>query len=64
MGKQRKSITVKLVSTAGTGYYHTTARNPRIDSLTGIKKYDPRAVNPATGKRGLHVEFKEVKKLK
>jgi large subunit ribosomal protein L33 len=48
------SILIKLVSTAGTGFYYTTRKNPRTktDKLT-MRKYDPVARK--------HVEFKESK---
>lgn len=45
---------IKLVSTAGTGYYYTTDKNKRNtpDKLV-FKKYDPKVRK--------HVEFKEAK---
>jgi large subunit ribosomal protein L33 len=45
---------IKLVSSAGTGYYYVTKKNPRTatEKLT-FKKYDPKARK--------HVEFKEAK---
>ena len=45
---------VKLVSTAGTGYFYTTDKNKRTtpDKLS-FKKYDPKVRK--------HVEFKEAK---
>ena len=45
---------IKLVSTAGTGYYYTTDKNKRNtpDKLV-FKKYDPKVRQ--------HVEFKEAK---
>ncbi len=45
---------IKLVSSAGTGYYYVTKKNPRnMTEKLSLKKYDPvvRA----------HVEFKESK---
>ncbi len=48
------TIKIKLVSTAGTGYYYVTKKNTR--NTTGkmsFRKYDPRARK--------HVEFKEAK---
>lgn len=46
------TILVKLVSTADTGYFYVTKKNPRKkpDKLS-LRKYDPRARK--------HVEFKE-----
>ncbi|CAM3772938.1 50S ribosomal protein L33 [Parendozoicomonas haliclonae] len=45
---------IKLVSTAGTGYFYTTTKNKRNtpDKLV-FKKYDPKVRK--------HVEFKEAK---
>ena len=48
------SIKIKLVSTAGTGYYYVTKKNPRNQTEKLVfKKYDPVARK--------HVEFKEYK---
>jgi large subunit ribosomal protein L33 len=45
---------VKLVSTAGTGYYYTTDKNKRTTTeKLSFKKYDPKVRK--------HVEFKEAK---
>ncbi len=48
------TLKIKLVSTADTGYYYVTKKNPRnlTEKLT-LKKYDPVARK--------HVEFKEYK---
>ncbi len=48
------SILIKMVSTAGTGFFYTTRKNPRTktDKLT-LRKYDPVVRK--------HVEFKESK---
>ncbi len=48
------TILVKLVSTADTGYYYVTKKNPRTqtEKLT-FRKYDPVVRK--------HVEFKEAK---
>ena len=48
------TVLIKLVSSAGTGYFYTTKKNPRstTEKLT-LKKYDPKARK--------HVEFKEAK---
>lgn len=61
----------KLVSTGkqqdgrSTGYYYTTTKNKRnTPSKMEIKKFDPRAYNPETGKCGMHVIFKENNKWK
>lgn len=45
---------IKLVSTAGTGYYYTTKKNKRVHpEKMVLKKYDPVVRK--------HVEFKEDK---
>ncbi len=45
---------IKLVSTAGTGYFYTTTKNKRSSTEKLIlKKYDPKIRK--------HVEFKEQK---
>ncbi len=47
-------VKIKLVSTAGTGYYYVTKKNPRnITEKMTFRKYDPVARK--------HVEFKEHK---
>jgi len=45
---------IKLVSSAGTGYYYTTTKNKRtMPGKMEIKKYDPKVRK--------HVIFKEAK---
>lgn len=45
---------IKLVSTAGTGYYKVTKKNPKkTTEKLSFKKYDPKVRK--------HVEFKEAK---
>jgi large subunit ribosomal protein L33 len=48
------TVKIKLVSTADTGFYYVTKKNPRTqtEKLT-LRKYDPVARK--------HVEFKETK---
>ena len=47
-------VKIKLESTAGTGYYYVTKKNPRnITEKMVLKKYDPVARK--------HVEFKEAR---
>ncbi len=47
-------IKIKLESTAGTGYFYVTKKNPRkLTEKMVMKKYDPVARK--------HVEFKETK---
>ena len=48
------SILIKLVSSAGTGFYYTTRKNPRTQTEKMVmRKFDPVARK--------HVEFKEAK---
>jgi large subunit ribosomal protein L33 len=48
------TLKIKLVSSAGTGYYYVTKKNPRTATEKLVfKKYDPVARK--------HVEFKESK---
>ena len=48
------TVLIKLVSTAGTGYFYTTKKNPRSTTeKLSLKKYDPKVRK--------HVEFKEAK---
>lgn len=44
---------IKLASTAGTGYFKTTKKNPKNPKKIVKKKYDPKVRK--------HVEFKEEK---
>jgi large subunit ribosomal protein L33 len=53
MGKPT-TIKIKLVSTADTGYYYVTKKNPRTQTeKLNFRKYDPVVRK--------HVEFKEAK---
>ncbi|MFC7050843.1 50S ribosomal protein L33 [Emcibacter nanhaiensis] len=48
------SVKIKLVSSAGTGYFYVTKKNPRnITEKMVMRKYDPVVRK--------HVEFKEAK---
>ncbi len=48
------NILIRLVSTANTGYFYVTKKNPKnITEKMSFKKYDPVARK--------HVEFKEAK---
>lgn len=47
-------LQIKLESTAGTGYFYTTWKNPRTKTeKLVLKKYDPKIKK--------HVDFKETK---
>lgn len=48
------TIQIKLESTAGTGYFYTTRKNPRtLTEKMEVRKYDPKVRK--------HVIFKETK---
>ena len=54
MAKRTNSQYIKLVSTADTGYYYTTKKNPKTATeKLELKKYDPVVRK--------HVVFKEAK---
>lgn len=54
MAKKKSNLLVKLVSTAGTGYFLVKKRNPKTQSnKLSFRKYDPVVRK--------HVEFKEEK---
>ncbi len=47
-------ITIKLVSSAGTGHFYTTTKNPKAKTeKIVVRKYDPKIRK--------HVEYKEAK---
>ncbi len=52
MAKKQQRELIKLVSTAGTGYFYTTSRKKNKDKVQ-TKKYDPKVQK--------HVLFKEGK---
>ena len=57
---KKTRIMVKLESTAGTGYFYLAERNPREKpEKLKVRKFDPRAIHPESGKKGAHVEFEE-----
>ncbi|PQM29028.1 50S ribosomal protein L33 [Sphingopyxis lindanitolerans] len=48
------TVKIKLVSTADTGFFYVTKKNPRtMTEKMAVRKYDPRVRK--------HVEFKEAK---
>lgn len=45
-----------------TGFcYYTTKNRTTTPEKLELRKFDPRAFNPETGKKGMHVLFKETK---
>ncbi|KAG5179291.1 ribosomal protein L33-domain-containing protein [Tribonema minus] len=56
-GKKATAIAIKLLSTAGTGFFYTTKKNPRtITRKLSFRKYDPIVRR--------HVMFTETKSIK
>lgn len=63
-GKREKIMlasTGKTQAGKPTGTYYTVGKNKKATEKLSLKKYDPRAFNAETGKKGMHVEFKEKK---
>jgi large subunit ribosomal protein L33 len=62
MAKKSVAMKIRMESSAGTGYRYYTTKNPRTKTeKMSLKKYDPWAMNPETGKKGMHVVFEEKK---
>lgn len=67
MAKKGVATKVRLVSTGknakgeATGYTYYTKKSKHATEKLKFNKYDPRAINPETGKPGCHVEFQEKK---
>ena len=53
MAKKRLKNKIRLVSTADTGYFYVTKKNPKKPGKLRLRKYDPRIRK--------HVEFVEGK---
>lgn len=54
MAKKRNVVVIKLLSTAGTGFFYVAWKNPRTKpEKMEVRKYDPRVRK--------HVTFKETK---
>lgn len=49
----RSKNDIKMLSTAGTGFFYVTKKNPKITTKLELNKYDPRVRK--------HVPFKEAK---
>ncbi|MGL4426282.1 MAG: 50S ribosomal protein L33 [Alphaproteobacteria bacterium] len=54
MARKRSFTVIKLLSTAGTGYFYVAKKNPR----TKPEKFEKRKYDPVVRK---HVAFKEAK---
>ncbi|PLW23470.1 hypothetical protein PCASD_13631 [Puccinia coronata f. sp. avenae] len=46
MPPKTRTVLVKLVSTAGTGFFYTTTKVRTAERKIARMKYDPRGVNP------------------
>lgn len=57
---KKTTTMVRLESSASTGTFYVTQRNPR-NTTEKLKKmkFDARAIHPETGNRGAHVLFEE-----
>ncbi len=54
MAKKQNTITIKMESTAGTGFFYVKRKNPRqLTEKLVMRKYDPKVPK--------HVDFKETK---
>lgn len=62
MAKKGNAVKIRLESSAGTGYRYYTKKNAKTKTeKLKLRKFDPWAVHPETGKRGCHVLFEEKK---
>lgn len=61
MAKKSSSVKVRLESSAGTGHRYYAKRANKAEYKVNKKKFDPWAVNPETGKKGMHVLYEEKK---
>lgn len=61
MAKKGGAQKVRLESEAGTGFRYYAKRNPKSEKKLEMKKFDPWATHPETGKKGAHVKFVEKK---
>lgn len=61
MARKGGGMLVRMESSAETGFRYYKRRNPRAEYKLEMNKYDPWAVNPKTGKKGMHVKFVEKK---
>jgi len=60
----KNRVNVLLTSTAGTGYSYVKTKPTKGEKASKkleLKKFDPRAVNSKTGKKGMYVQFTEKK---
>ena len=62
MAKKGVALKVRMESSAGTGFRYYARRNAKAqDKKLNLKKFDPWAIHPETGKKGAHVVFEEKK---
>lgn len=67
MAKKGVAVKVRLVSTGKnvkgnlTGFTYYVKKGKGATEKMKFRKFDPRAINPETGKTGCHVDFEEKK---
>ncbi|MCB1531189.1 MAG: 50S ribosomal protein L33 [Rhodospirillales bacterium] len=61
MAKKGGAVKVRMESSAGTGFRYYKKKGAKYAEKLKMRKFDPWAVNPETGKKGMHVEFVEKK---
>jgi len=61
MAKKGVATKVRMESSAGTGFRYYKKKGKNATEKLALKKYDPWALNPETGKPGMHVLFEEKK---
>lgn len=61
MAKKGIAVKVRMESSAGTGFRYYKRKSAKYQDKLKMRKFDPWAVNPETGKKGMHVVFEEKK---
>lgn len=61
MAKKGVGMLVRMESSAGTGFRYYKTKSAKAQEKLKMRKYDPWAENPETGKKGMHVVFEEKK---
>ncbi|AGH98666.1 50S ribosomal protein L33 [Micavibrio aeruginosavorus] len=60
--KKGNAVKVRMESSAGTGFRYYTKQNAKAQGKKlELKKFDPWAIHPETGKKGAHVLFEQKK---
>jgi large subunit ribosomal protein L33 len=61
MARKGNRILVKLVNPKTGTFYVTSKNRINTNEKLKVKKFDPKAINEKTGKKGAHVYFEERK---